>query len=95
MTTPTTARQGSRSDGARQSEPNLRPANKSLNAANAGLSAANTSGYLGISQVRSGSWEARIKVNGRFKYLGRYKTIGEAQAAYRGARKIAFGEYAR
>ena len=40
-------------------------------------------------------WLAAIGVNGRFKNLGRYADMQEAQAAYERAAKEHFGEFAR
>ena len=43
----------------------------------------NTSGYLGVSlDKRRGTWGAFIKVGGKLKRLGSYKTPEEASAAY-------------
>lgn len=56
---------------------NLRPASHVENCWNHGLSHRNTTGVIGVS--RHGKYfQANIRVEGRQKYLGRYKTIAEA-----------------
>lgn len=68
---------------------NLRAATNGENMQNlAGLPAHNTSGLLGASWDASrGLWDARIAVNKKTTYLGRYKTKEEAHAAYVAAKR--------
>lgn len=40
-------------------------------------------------------WQARIKLNGKAKYLGAFKSEIDAGAAYNAAAKLIFGEFAR
>lgn len=55
-----------------------------------------TSKLKGVSHnKKSGKWTAGIRVNGKYKYLGRYKTEEEAHAMYCFAAWRFFGEYAR
>lgn len=45
----------------------------------------NTSGYPGVSRLRTGKWGAYIKVNKKRIWLGTYNTVGEAIAARKAA----------
>lgn len=74
---------------------NLRPATQSQNTANARMWCNNTSGYRGVTYDKAKrSWQAGIKRNQRFIFLGRYSTPEKAAAAYnRGARRL-FGKFA-
>jgi hypothetical protein len=75
---------------------NLRLSNTSLNAANKKTPATNTSGFKGVSLVRStGKWYASIKVNGKTKNLGCYADPKIAHNAYINAARQYFGEHAR
>jgi len=61
---------------------NLRVGDKSLNAHNGGVRSDNTSGYRGVSfKARFQKWDAKIEINGREKYLGRFSTPEAANAA--------------
>lgn len=71
---------------------NLREANDSQNHAN--TRARGKVGLKGVSQHR-GSFQARIKINGRDIYLGTFKTAKAAHAAYVVKAKELFGEFAR
>lgn len=73
---------------------NLREASRSQNAANRKKPCDNRSGFKGVSFKRNG-WEANIIFEGKFHYLGRYKTAEEAHAAYRCAAQEKFGAFAR
>ena len=55
----------------------------------------NTSGYKGVSWYkRDRKWQAGIKVNGKFIYLGLFNDPKEAHEAYIKAAKKHFGEFA-
>ena len=59
---------------------------------------AGASGYRGVQLVRPEStrpWRARIKVNGKFLYLGQHATKRQAIVAYNTAAAQHFGEFAR
>lgn len=73
---------------------NLRLATPSQNAANARIKRGNTSGFKGVRLIR-GQFRAKITVGCRIVYLGDYETLEEAVAAYKGAARVGFGEYAR
>ena len=61
---------------------NIRFVTPSENTRNQGLSCKNTSGFKGVSYDRSrDKWMAFVKVEGRFKNLGRFDTMEEANAA--------------
>jgi hypothetical protein len=73
---------------------NLREANDSQNHANS-KPRDNMSGFKGVSWGGgSRPWMARIRVNGREIYLGRFSTPEAAHAAYMDAARKYFGEYA-
>lgn len=74
---------------------NLRPANKSQNAANAKCYANSECGLKGVKQVGKASWMARIAVNKKRLYLGRFDSPEEAHAAYVEAANKHHGEFAR
>lgn len=44
---------------------------------------------------KTGKYQAQIKKGGKSYYLGLFSSVGEANAAYAGAAKILFGEFAR
>lgn len=61
---------------------NLRPATNSENQQNLSKRRDNTSGVIGVSwHKQRGKWVARIRVNGRYIYLGLYETVEAATAA--------------
>jgi hypothetical protein len=60
---------------------NLREATTSQNCHNRGLPKNNTSGLKGI-RYKKNRWEASISIDGKRKYLGRYKTKEEALNVY-------------
>jgi hypothetical protein len=75
---------------------NLRLSNTSLNAANKKMPVTNTSGFKGVSLVKStGKWYACIKINGKTKNLGFYDDPKVAHNFYINAARQYFGEYAR
>jgi HNH endonuclease len=73
---------------------NLRLATKSQNSANSRrLSSRNTSGFRGVCLARDGKWQAQIKVNGKFKYLGRFKTARQAHNAFQKYAHEIYGDF--
>lgn len=61
---------------------NLRIATASVNSINKGLQSNNTTGHVGVHlNKKSGTWNARVKVNGKVIWLGSYPTKEEAIAA--------------
>jgi len=78
---------------------NLRKTNSSGNQANSRkhLSAKCSSSYKGVylcSDKRSNPWQARIKLSGKVKFLGYYKTQEKAALAYNNAAIEYFGDMA-
>jgi hypothetical protein len=70
-------------DGLDNRRSNLRLATRSQNMMNAKTVATNSSGYRGVSWQKSKrKWRATICVSGRKTYLGDFKDIEEANAAY-------------
>jgi hypothetical protein len=61
---------------------NLREATRSQQQQNHKINVRNTSGYTGVTLTRSGSYAARINVQGKAYCLGSYKTKEEARDAY-------------
>lgn len=62
---------------------NLREVTKSQNAQNTLVSKANTSGIKGVNWCkRDKKWRASIKLNGKFKSLGYFSDVKDAQLAY-------------
>ncbi|MEW4959716.1 HNH endonuclease, partial [Enterobacter cloacae subsp. cloacae] len=63
---------------------NLRLATRSENAKNKEKSKANTSGFKGVSQQKkTGNWVAHIRLNGKNKHLGTFRSPERASIAYR------------
>ena len=55
-----------------------------------------TTGYKGVTfHKRDKAWQAQIRVNGKCKYLGFFKTPELAYAAYCKAAKELYGDFAR
>lgn len=74
---------------------NLRLATQSQNKANSSMYRNNTSGFTGVYwDADRGHWRAKTKINGKRKWLGRFKTREEAHAAYLAAVTKTFGEFA-
>jgi hypothetical protein len=74
---------------------NLRLATRAQNAANSKLKSNNTSEFRGVSKERECErWRAEIRLGGKRKYLGCFKTKEEAALAYSTAAKLQFGEFA-
>lgn len=74
---------------------NLRECSNSENQGNRGLMVTNTSGVTGVAWDSSRSkWRAAITLHGRAKFIGRYDSKEEAEAAYQAAAEKHFGEFA-
>lgn len=72
---------------------NLRWASHASNAMNRVAARRNASGFKGVVQ-RGDRWSAYIKLNRRQFFLGSYETAAEAAAAYDGAARVLFGNFA-
>lgn len=72
---------------------NIRPATRSQQIQNRDCSSHNTSGAIGVYQIPSGRWRARIGVNNKYIHLGYFDTIYEASRVYQRAAEIYFGEF--
>jgi hypothetical protein len=82
---------GNRLDNRRE---NMRLATVSQNAMNRALSSRGNNRYKGVS-LHKGKYEAKIRFNKKYIYLGRHVKEEEAAKAYNEAAKKYFGEYAR
>jgi HNH endonuclease len=75
---------------------NLRPASNGQNQANVRRQSNNVSGLKGVRWHRANqNWNARITVNRKSIFLGRFATAAEAHSAYCSAAERLFGEFAR
>ena len=75
---------------------NLRPANRSLNAVNSKIKVGKTSQYRGVLwDVSRKKWAAYMRIGGKVKNLGRFKTEQEAAEAYQKAASPTYGEFLR
>jgi hypothetical protein len=74
---------------------NLREATPTQNHFNIGLKKHNTSGYKGVSLTPSGTWHAKIRIEGKQTYLGTFSTAEDAYRAYCEAAKKHHGKFAR
>jgi hypothetical protein len=72
---------------------NLREATSGENLRNRGVCVSNRLGVKGVRQLGKHRFTAHITEDGRFKYLGSFKTIEEAKAAYDKAAKELHGEF--
>ena len=83
-------------DGFNNMRSNLRLCTKSQNQHNQGLRIDNSTGFKGVSREHSsGLYEANIKLNGRQRKLGRFKTPELAHAAYCRAALELHGDFSR
>lgn len=73
---------------------NLRQASVSQNMANKNVRIDSRSKFKGV-RKNCHKWESRIKVNGRETYLGNFSSPEEAHAAYVGASRILYGDFAK
>lgn len=82
-------------DGLDNRRCNLREATKSQNAHNMRSNLGVTSSYKGVSWYkRDSTWEAKIKTDGQYRFLGRFADEEAAARAYDAAALAAWGEYA-
>lgn len=74
---------------------NLRPATHTENCRNRNIRSDNSSGVPGVYfHKQKQKWEARIKISGKYKYLGAFKTLEEAKEARLKAEKEYYGAFA-
>lgn len=84
------------SDGLNNRRSNLRLATVSQNHFNSRISKRNTSGFKGVSfEKRANKWLARIKIDGKVKWLGYYNNPEDAGAAYAKASPEVHGNFGR
>lgn len=74
---------------------NIREASKSTNSANTHVRSTNKLGVKGVSQTPTGTYRARIVLNGKERHIGTFDTVELASAAYAKAANDSFGEFAR
>lgn len=74
---------------------NIRLATQSLNNANMAPSSRNKLGIKGVTQEKSGHFSAKIQIAGQSTFIGTFFTAEEASAAYYGAARILFGDFAK
>lgn len=73
---------------------NLRHATRAENSFNTATRSTNTSGAKGVGWHKSTSkWQARTVINGKYKHLGLFNNIEDAEVAVRAARTAAHGEF--
>lgn len=72
---------------------NLRMCDQRDNARNVAPKRKNRDGYPGVRETTSGTFHARIFVDGKEKYIGAYKTYEDAVKARKEAEEKYFGEY--
>lgn len=90
-------------DGLDNRRPNLRLATTSLNQANSGKGAGNRSGFKGVclrakwpsGRPRPKPWHAYIRVSGKQRHLGYFRSRKEAARAYDRAALKNFGPFAQ
>ena len=72
---------------------NLRVVPQMLNSKNQKLSKNNTSGATGVHLRKNGKWDATIRSDGKYIFLGLFDSFDDALAARRAAEEKYFGEY--
>lgn len=74
---------------------NLRPCTHSQNMMNKSKAYKNSnSGIRGVRlDIRSGRWQARIRINGKGVHLGMFSNMEDAKSAYASANQKYFGEF--
>ncbi len=78
-------------DKSNNQRPNLRIASSRLQKYNASMKKTNTSGHVGVDYEKRSTinpWVARIRINGKRKNLGCFKTPEEASEKYQAEKKI-------
>lgn len=74
---------------------NLRVVSRSQNVQNSRVRRDKSSvAAKGVTKTGNGKWVARIRVNGKVLHCGRFLEMQDAEAAYRAAATLHFGEYA-
>ena len=73
---------------------NLRPCTRSQNQMNRSLRSDSQSGITGVSPIKTGGWEAGLKVEGEWKLRKRFKNKDDAIRARLQAEQEYFGEFA-
>ncbi len=81
-------------NGLNNTRSNLRLATRSQNNSNRAIRSDNSSGYVGISPIRS-KWRAVIQVRGKIIHLGAFSDLRDAVEARNAAAIQYFGEFAR
>lgn len=75
---------------------NLRAATRSQNNMNSRMRVSNVTGMKGVAFNKArGTWQASIKIGGKYKHLGVFSSPEEAKSAYDEAAKNYYGEFAR
>lgn len=75
---------------------NLREATRSENHANRRMQHNNKLGFKGVHIHReTGKYRAQIRIKGKSKHIGLFRTAEEAHAAYIAEAKVLYGEFAR
>lgn len=75
---------------------NLREATQPQNMQNKSVSRRSKTGVKGVCFCSSsGRYQVKIRVNGRYRHVGRYDTVEEGARAYAEAASLHFGEFAR
>lgn len=82
-------------DGLNNRRRNMRLATYSLNNANMVVSRRNRLGIKGVTTERTGRFSASIKSQGQKVHLGTYQTTAEVSAAYYGAARLLWGDFAQ
>ena len=73
---------------------NLRIVTHADNMKNRKLDKRNKSGYTGVKETKTGTWNAQIYCDGKYINLGTYKTKEEAVKARKSGEEKYFGKFA-